>query len=196
MRLRAFGSTFVTLMLTSASAFAGIGLFSSPDGANCNANLQPFVQTPIYVLYLGHGGEAANGAEYRIDGMPGTFNSDYLATLQAAPNSNLNLGNGFDGTGHNVAFPEPQAFDGNGNLRLATYSMLIINSNFSVPPGTQLRVVARNPPTNALFNCPLITDGGFNMQCQAGGTMRLNGGPNCTVAVADRTWSQIRSMYR
>jgi hypothetical protein len=184
------------LMLTSASAFAGIGLFSTPDGASCNANLQPFVQTPIHVLYLGQAGPPANGAEYRIDGMPGTFSSDYLATLQPAPNSNLNLGNGFDGTGHNVAWPAPQAFDSNGNLLLATYNMLIINSNFSVPASTQLSVVARNPPTNALFNCPLITDAGFNLHCQAGGTMRLNGGPNCTVAVEDRTWSEIRSMYR
>ena len=142
---------------------------------------------------LGQGGPMANGAEYRIWGMPGTFGGTFTAMLTHAPGSNLNLGNGFDGTGHNVAWPAVQPFDANGNLLLATYTLTVLGS--SVPEGTVLRVSYRLPPVGH-FNCPLITDAGFDLICQAGGHMRVNGGPACTVAVQEHTWTEIRSLYR
>jgi len=194
MRLRVIATALVTLGLVSSSAFAGgIGLFSAADGSSCNLNMALYVPANIYVLYLGQGGPVANGAEYKIAGMPGTFGVTFIATLVNAPNSNLNLGNAFDGVGHNVAFPAVQPFDGNGNLLLATYSMVALAA---VPAGTLLEAGQRTPPTNALFPCPLITDVGFNLICQAGGDMRINGGVNCTVAVAEKTWTGVRNLYR
>ena len=194
MKLRAIGIMFSTLVLVAGGASAGgIGLFSAADGSNCNLNLPTYVSTPIYVLYLGQGSAQATGAEYSITGMPGTSGVNYIATLVNAPGSNLNLGNAFDGTGHNVAWPAPQPFDGNGNLLLATYNMLALQAT---PAGTVIRAFNRTPPTNASFVCPLITDAGFDLFCQSGGEMHINGGPTCDVAVDNRTWSEVRQLFR
>jgi hypothetical protein len=184
----------VALVLASAPGFAGIGIFSTPDGTNCNLTLLTGLPQPIYVLYLGEGGPMANGAEYRIEGMPGTLNVDYTATLTPGPGSNLTLGNAFDGLGHNVAWPAVQPFDGNGNLLLATYTLHWFSAP-AVPSGTILRVTYRQY-CPYVFCCPLITDAGFNLICQAGGHMRVNGGPPCTVAVQQRTWTEVRNLYR
>jgi hypothetical protein len=135
----------------------------------------------------------ANGVEYSVAGMPGTFGVTFTATLTHAPGSNLNLGNGFDGTGHNVAWPTVQPFDANGNLLAATYTLTLLGS--PVPEGTVLRVLPRMPP-NLEYPCALITDAGFNLICQARGHMRVNGGPACTVAVQEHTWTGVRSLYR
>jgi hypothetical protein len=46
----------VTLALVTclaSTASAGIGIFSTPDGTNCNLTLPPFTPKVIYVLYLG-----------------------------------------------------------------------------------------------------------------------------------------------
>jgi hypothetical protein len=193
MKLPILVTTIAAILLTGGSASAGIGIFSTPDGTNCNLTLLTGLPQPVYVLYLGEGGPMANGAEYRIDGMPGTFGVTYTATLTPGPGSNLSLGNAFDGTAHNVAWPAPQPFDGNGNLLLATYTLVWLSFP-AVPTGTILRVTYR-PPCHH-FCCPLITDASFNLICQAGGEMRVNGGPPCTVAVEQRTWTGVRNLYR
>ena len=195
MKHRTFAAVLVLLLAASAPALAGgIGIFSDPSGSNCNLTLPMYwPPTPVYVLYLGEGGPMATGVEYRIAGMPGVFGVAYIATLTPAPGSNLNLGNAFDGSGHNVAWPAPQPFDANGNLLVATYTM---TSMAPVPAGTVLDVVFRSPPCCGGFPCPLITDTSFNLICQAGGEMRVNGGPTCTVAVEQRTWTEVRNLYR
>jgi hypothetical protein len=185
--------TLVLVVFLSSTANAGIGIFSTPDGSDCNLNLPPFWLKSVYVLYLGQGGPMANGAEYRIAGMPGTFGVTFTATLTPAPGSIVNLGNAFDGTGHNVAWPAVQPFDANGNLLLATYALTVLGA--SVPAGTDLSVEGRNPPCNFCWG-PLITDAGFNLIWQDGGNMRVNGGPTCTVAVQEHTWTEIRNLYR
>lgn len=195
MKPRAIAIMMAILSLAAGNVFAsGIGIFSASDGSSCTATIPTFVQTPIYVIYV-QGATQATGAEYRIDGMPGMVNTDYLATLIPAPNSNLNLGSAFDGTGHVVAWPAPQTFDGNGNLLLATYNMLLLNANAAVP--ASLQIVMRNPPTNIMFPCPLIVKPDFNLECQPAGNLRLNDAGNpCFVGVEEATWTGIRNLYR
>ena len=96
----------VTTTLVHSAGAEHIGLFGTPDGSDCDVDLILYQPTLLYVLYFY--GPQASGAEYRITGMPGTLGVDYIATLVPAPGSNLNLGNAFDGTGHNVAWPSPQ----------------------------------------------------------------------------------------
>jgi hypothetical protein len=195
MKQHILSSGIVVLLLAARSASAGIGIFSDSDGSDCNLTLPNFVPTSIYVLYLGQGGPEANGAEYRIDGMPGTLGGTYIATLVNAPGSNLNLGNAFDGLTHNVGWPAPQPFDVNGNLLVATW--IVTNMGPPVPPGTNL--IVRGFPVPIEQPCPgspVVTDADFNIICQEGGEMRVNGGPPCTVAVEERTWTEVRSLYR
>ena len=191
---RSLAIAAVTLVLATGPAFAGIGIFSDPSGSDCNLTLPLGVPTQIYVLYLGEGGPMANGAEYRIAGMPGRFGVDYYAQQTHAPGSNLNLGNAFDGAGHNVAWPAAQPFDSNGNLLLATYTLVSLTA--PVPAATILEVTHRNPPFDPFFQCPLITDARYSLLCQSGGKMRVNGGPRCSVAVEQRTWTEVRNLYR
>lgn len=194
-----FRLLFACLILVSlapTSTFAqSIGVFSVPDGTSCTMTLTPFVVKPLYVLYTGQGGPQATGAEYRITGFPGTLGTDFVATLQNAPGSNINLGNAFDGAGHNVAWPSVRPFDAYGNLLCATYSMLVINPGLPVANVT-LHVERRNPPTNGDFQCPLITDSGFNLVCVGGGTGYVNSANDCTVAVDEKTWTGVRNLYR
>jgi hypothetical protein len=196
MRLRVIATALVTLVFASSSAFAGgIGIFSSTTAGSCNLTMLDGAGGSLYVFYLPQGGPAANGAEYKIEGMPGVIFDDWLLTLQPATGSNVNLGTAFDGTGHNVAWPAPQAFDGNGNLRLARW-IFSFEPHMVVPAGTVLQVTQRTPPNNLAFPCPLVTDAAFNLHCQAGGMARVNGGPSCTVAVEDKTWTGVRNLYR
>jgi hypothetical protein len=194
--LRTIATCIVLMSLAPASTFAqSIGVFTVPDGTSCAMTLTPFVSKPLYVLYRGQGGANATGAEYRITGFPGTLGSDFVATLTNAPGSNINLGNAFDGTGHNVAWPSAQPFDANGNLLCATYSMLVINPGLPVANVT-LTVERRNPPTNNDYLCPLITDSGFNLVCVVGGNGYVNSANDCTVAVDETTWTGVRNLYR
>ena len=195
MKQRILSSGIVVLFLAAGSASAGIGIFSDPAGSDCNLTLPNSVPTLVYVLYMGEGGPQATGAEYSIAGMPGTFGVTFTADLINAPGSNLNIGNPFDGTAHAVGWPTPQPFDLNGNLLVATW--IVTNVGAPIPPGTILTVTGRplyyEPPC---WGSPLVNDAEFELICQEGGEMIINGGPSCTVAVEERTWTEVRSLYR
>jgi hypothetical protein len=134
--------------------------------------------------------------------MPGTLGQTFTADLMNAPGSNLNLGHAFDehaasvlDAAHWVAWPAPQAFDANGNLLLATW--ILTNMGAPIPLGTTLTV--KGHPLFVDQPCPgspVVTDVDFRRICQEGGEMRVNGGPSCTVAVEERTWTGVRSLYR
>jgi hypothetical protein len=196
--LLALATNMVVLAcLIAGNTAAGIGVYARPNPScpSCEQHISipPLVSTPIYVVYSG-GAPRAWGAEYRISGLGGVYGVNFIATLIAAPGSNLNLGNAFDGIGHNVAWPEPQDFDANGNLLLATYQILLLSA-----PATDcnqvLTITNRNPPTNFSYPCPLIVDAGLNYLCMSGGTAWVNRG-DCPVTVEARTWTQVRNLYR
>jgi hypothetical protein len=191
--------TVLTLALLCVPAICaagppGLGIFADIDGADCNVTIVPFQFCWLHVLYLGHGGPNATGAEYSIQGFPGVFGVDYLCDLFAAPGSNLNLGNAFDGIGHNVAWPEPQAFDVNGNLLCASYRFLVLNSGLALD-GVTLRPACRYPPWQFCWG-PLITDANFNLIFVAPGEAHVNAPGSCTVAVTPVTWTGVRNLYR
>ena len=189
-------NTLAMLMLASTSSYAGIGVFSTSDASDCNLTIASFEPGTLYVIYLRAGGPQAMRAEYRIIGMPGTFGVSFTAVLTPAPGSNFNSGNAFDGTGHIVGWPEPQPFDANGNLLLATYT--ITNLGAAVPPATWLRVTTMSPPVGlcGYYGVPLVMDAESKATCVSGGTMDLGGGSACIVAIEPHTWSEVRSLYR
>jgi hypothetical protein len=143
--------------------------------------------------------------------MRGELGVDYLTTLVPAPGSNINIGSAFGSgdSGHNVAWPDVQSFDSNGNLLLATWCITLLSSLTWEAP-TTLVVRHREPPTNASFPCPLVVTADFGLECVAGGEMyintpncgwhpsepRTNAAPPCVVAVEEETWSRVRTLYR
>jgi hypothetical protein len=78
------------------------------------------------------------------------------------------------------------------------------SSPFGMPssPGTRrIRVVPGNPPSNPMQNCPLLVFCNypdFDATCVTGGEFILSPAPpnTCTVAVEDKTWGTVKSLYR
>jgi hypothetical protein len=190
--------TVVAAGFSVAHGAAWIGIYTAQthmDKEWC-ITLTPFTPKTIYVYYVSTGDfPQATGAEYKIDGMPGVFGSDYVGSLINAPGSNVNLGSGFDGTGHNVAWPVVQPFDANGGLLLASYSLLVFNPDLPID-GVHLTITQRTPPNNLAFPCPLITDAGFLLYCTGGLSAAINDPGFCVDAVESKSWSEIRSLYR
>jgi hypothetical protein len=184
-------------------ASQGIGLFSDTGAASCNITMTPFVFANVYVIQLNPqidvtpstGAPGTTGVEYLVTGMPGTLGVDWLANAIPGPGTPLTLGNPVALPGRNVAWSSPRTGT-DGKLLIDTIQFLIVNTQLTIAPGTILKVVARTPPSNHSFDCPLFTDSLFQLHCVPGGEMRVNGGPDCTVAVENVTWSQIRHMYR
>jgi len=193
--------TAVTVLAAAFSAAYGaawIGIYTAMTHADKQwcITMAPFTPSTIYLYYVSTGDfPQANGAEYKITGMPGVVGTDFVATLTSGPGSNLNLGTAFDGIGHNCAWPAPQQFDANGGLLLCSYSILVFNPGLAIN-GARLTVTNRTPPTNANFVCPLITDAGFELHCVGGLTAAINDPGFCVDAVQAKSWSEVRSLYR
>lgn len=193
-----FAITTLAAAFSTVHGAGWIGIYSAQTHADREwcFTVAPFTPVNLYIYYVQTGDfPQANGAEYKIEDMPGTFGVSYIANLINGPGTNLNLGNAFDGTGHNGAWPAPQPFDANGGLHVATYSLVVLDLSLPIN-GVRLRVSNRTPPTNAAFECPLITDAGFNLHCVGGLTAALNDPPFCVDAVDSKSWSEIRTLYR
>lgn len=176
-----------------------IGVFSTQThqaNERC-VTVDPFVFVQLYVYYIHVTGTGIpiTGAEYKITGLPGTKDVDYVVTLINAPGSNLNLGNAFDGTGHIVAWPSNQMSQNDGIL-LATYSLLVTNAALIPPTGAILEVTNRTPPTNVLFPCPLLVKADFTLECVMPLQSAVNNAEFCITAVNEQTWSEVRNLYR
>ena len=69
-----------------------------------------------------------------------------------------------------------------------------------IPANTYLSVIAGDPPGDMTFRCPLFTlcDAPFfTIVCGTGGEFIINPAErDCTVAVEEQTWSEVKSLYR
>ena len=191
MKLRVMTSLVLALCLAVGSANASsIGVFFAADGNDCDADgVMPFAPFNIYILAL-LGGDAAaqgiTGAEFLLQGVdPGWFN-----TITPGPGSNLQLGSPIVAPGYNIAWPGCQP---GPTVTLASIQSLAL----APVTGRTLQILARNPPTNPMFNCPLVTlcDPSFTKLCVPGGEAFLNRGVPCTVGVSPSTWTQVKGLY-
>jgi len=192
MKFRAIASLVMALCLAASANASSISVYSAPDGTNCNFNTAAFTPFSIYVIAI-LGGDAAGGgitgAELRLTNV----DSAWFNTVVANPAANLTLGSPIDATGGNIAFPSCQT---GGQITLYTINSLAL----STPTSRILGVVARNPPSNINFNCPLVTlcDANFTSLCVRGGEAFMNraGSPPCTVGVEQKSWSGVKELFK
>jgi hypothetical protein len=192
MKVRFIASLVMALCFAVSANASSIGVFSDPAGASCNFNVQPFTPFSIYIIATLAGDAAAagiTGAELRLTNVdPAWFN-----TVTPGPGSNLSLGSPIDAVGGNIAWPACQT---TGTVLLYSISSLAL----SLPSGRILGVVARNPPSNINFNCPLISqcDAAFTLFCVRHGEAFLNlaGVPPCNVGVAQKSWSGVKQLFQ
>jgi hypothetical protein len=192
MKVRVIASLVMALCLAGSASASSIGVFFDTGATDCDTAIPQNSGFTIYIIAILGGDAGSNGmtgAEYRMVGNdPGWF-----ANYTPGPGSNLALGTPIDGVGANVAWPSCQN-PGNGMLLLGTIS------GFSPAPPLErtLRVQPRNPPTNLLFNCPLVTlcDAEFTKLCVAGGEAFVNRpGVTCTVGVEPSSWTKVKGLY-
>ena len=176
--------------LVAARAHAqSIGIFFDPQGASCSATIPSGGTGTMFIMSVLGGGVAGGttGAEFRVDGFP----SAWFANIVPSPASNLQIGSPLSGVGCNIAFPMCQT----GSVVLL-YTVSFFASTQVV--NQYVRCLARNPPLNPSFPCPLMTRCGFpfDIVCGTGGEGILNPtGSGCTVAAEPATWSRVKRLY-
>jgi hypothetical protein len=103
--------------------------------------------------------------------------------------------------GVNIAWPNCQLIDGNGNVLLYTISIFVTDAGLAAEHTMQVQ--KRNPSTNEAEDpCQLINNCNFpffDAICVGGGTAYLNHSnpqtPCVPVAVAEKTWSEVKNLY-
>lgn len=177
----------------------------------------------VYALLQGASGIGITGAEYRIEvGPNGNADPGWLFSEVFDPSATV-IGVGAinpvdpQPRGVNVAWGTCQVGDGS---KVLLETIQILNLGCSTDE-LRLRVAKHSSSANQFFQCPLFTlcdDPVFtkvclgsnittcrnpeppfpnNASCSTSGEAYLNPGPgrNCTVAVAQKTWSTVKSMY-
>ena len=199
-----------------------IGVFADAAGTSCCATAPTFVPTTLYVIAV-LGGQLSGGitgAEFRLvfESMTGYLPPSFAANPQAG----VVIGNPIDTTpadpndpyGLNIAFSECQGANAGDHVLLGTVS--IINLGTGAPSDITVR---RKLPPQGVLDCPVLVDcvfPFFNQYCLTIQTPDVPPGdpygepvifkstlnkpcdtPNCgAIAVAPRTWSSVKDLYR
>ena len=132
------------------------------------------------------------GAEFRVTGLPST----------AIPPAIEFFNNPAVTLGLNVADGVAVAYNGclgeGSSSPIPLGRILLVSLN---PVGEHLLTVERSStPSHPNFLCPLLTlcDPPFYLvvACASGGQAFLNSSRDCTVAVEERSWSQVKQLYK
>jgi hypothetical protein len=186
------------LALASAGSAGEIGIYASPDCSGCTIAIPPRGGTgTVYVNVLNDGsppivyGQVC-GASFRITGLPELW----FADVRSSPDHAV-AGDPFGPEGSTILFYGDGCSAGRC-VNLFTVTLTVIVPRSDVHPR-----VAPGPPTHwPGFDCPRVhfPNGPIDpqFQCYPGGEILVNpeNDPPCTVSVATRTWSGVRSLYR
>jgi hypothetical protein len=180
---------FIAIAAASASA-QSIGIFFDPGAASCSGAIQAGTTRRLYIIALlqGPNVNSITGAEFRVTGLPAGWG--VISTRN--PASNIQIGDPFDATGVNLAFPLcVQEF-------LAPLFTVDLTATSSVS-NHYLTIQPRNPPANPDFACSLVVRCGptFSLVCAGGGAAIINPtGPGCTVGVEPASWSRVKNLFK
>lgn len=204
-----------------------IGIFADTGLAACQTNLPCGGVTILYVygLLAGASNMGIRGAEYGIaQSNPGdyTFGEASGAGINVTIGSSTQIGGGIV-LGYPACETGTTDMDSHPGSAVLLQRLVVQAADCPATPGeNRLTVIARNPPTNQYFRCPLfvICDADFSLYClgqnvtfiecpfppagnfsclqSSSGEFLLNpgSGSSCTVAVQDKTWSGMKELYK
>jgi hypothetical protein len=202
----ALSVAMVAMAFGSAGAVApgSIGIYADLQGTSCNITAPLYVSTDFYILampdvpgtFVG-----VNGEEFRVIGLPATAG---IITVTPNPLANVILGSpldqgGAEPQGVNIAWPNCQLIDGNGIVLLYTISIFVTAAENAA--NLELELTKRRPSTNEQNNpCPLINNCNFPFYtavCIVAAKAFLNhtSPGDCVVAVQQKTWGEVKSLY-
>lgn len=214
-------TSLALLVFATSPSFAvngDIGIFADQGQAICATDLALQQPLTLYVYAQLKGGSLGGitGVEYRISQSAVT---DWSITEDLNPaNADLVFGTAIGvNAGLNLAWAQCQT---TGPILLETIEIVDLSGNFAGVSNT-LRVEAHSNPSNQFFRCPLFVlcdDPVFTKLClgsnittevcpfppgalacfeSTSGEFFINPpqGFDCTVAVSEKTWSQVKSLY-
>jgi hypothetical protein len=198
-----------------------IGVFSDVAGTQCCSTIPLFAPTTLHVMAFLGGATAPgiSGAEFRLEFSQSPTMAGSVS-FSASPTASLTIGNPLDFTpnqdppmgqaeGLNIAWNMCQGTGGGGVL-VGDVNVIF----FAAPlPPLEILTKRRNPPGNALFDCPLLTlcdPPAFTKVCLTipsgahGESVNFRSGinlPSCDsncvpVAVSQNNWSAVKGLYR
>jgi len=174
----------------SASA-QDIGIFADLGSASCNIAALPSTATNFYINVIGSAG--ITGTEVKVQHNLDIAGLSIFITPFANPLSSVSLGDIFGPEGGNIAFSGCQVGPSINLYRIQTLSLSPTANNDQL-----LSIVAKTPPSNVNFDCPLINlcdDPQFTAVCVAGGAAWMNSTNDCTVAVEEKTWGEVKNLF-
>lgn len=190
------------LLLVSAPASAQyIGIFLDPNASSCAADVGPAPRVDLHLIaVLGGDVPELTGTEFRIVGAPESWTPQNVLWVPDVE-SVFSVGNPifpnhpYDEGGVAVIFSTCQT---GGTSHRVTLGRIVLLG----PPtadNVHLKVV-----TTGIYGsrvpCPAVTRcdaPAFSYACVGGGEVVLNGPApaSCQVAVEERTWTSIKSLY-
>ena len=182
----------LVLLATVTQSFAGtIVVAWDQEGLVCEQSVPAGTAGTLYLLahltdihVMG-----TTGAEFRLDGFPPEWQ---VVHVTPNPQATVVIGNPLTG-GCNIAFPECQT----GTNGIA----LLYRVDFFAVTAVVERVLSvrgHSQPSNPDFPCPLlqICDICFCVICGAGGTAAIDYPGYCSVGAEQRSWTEVRALYR
>jgi hypothetical protein len=129
------------------------------------------------------------GAEFRLDGFPPEWQ---VVSVTPNPQANVVLGNPLTG-GCNIAFPACQT--GTNGIALL-YTVEFVATAAVVE--RILSVRGHSTPSNPNFPCPqlMLCEFCFCFVCGPGTTAAIDYPGYCSVGVQQRSWTEVRALYR
>jgi hypothetical protein len=203
--LMLFAAALCCLVSLAQAQEASIAVYLDEAGTTCNGQTASgIINGSVWVNLDGAAAGGITGAEFRVDptmGYGGAFFNGYTASV--TPDAPITIGNPFSEGGTNGGFTSCQTAS---RVRLMTFQLIDMTETSDV----WLNVRQHAFPPNYTFQCALLTlcDAPVFTKVCVGGTGNeihwysivnpTNGAASdcAPVSVAEKTWSEIKSLYR
>lgn len=176
-----------------AATSPSIGVFLDRNCTMCSGTATLLVPFTFYIAArLEPSLDGISGAEFRVLGLPASWNTIYVPMVVEPSPGLLVVGDPF-GSGVNVAFASGCSSTG-GCVPLFTCYV----TPFATEPNVRMSIRFRPTPWNCgALCCPILwrcDPPEYTVMCVLGGEAVFNG-PPCTVGVEQATWTQVRRLY-
>jgi hypothetical protein len=193
MKLRVIATLVAVMAFGVGSASAqSIGVFADTGSASCNITAGAFVAVDFYINAVGTGvlpsGGGIRAAEFQL---LNTLEPGTILNPTPAPGSTP-AGPGPTAGGVAIAFGTCQT-----GPSVLLYTVQLVFLQATNVTGT-LAIAQHTTPSNANFECVVMNlcdDPVFTSVCVSGGEASVNGLFDCNVAVEDKTWSDVKSLF-
>jgi hypothetical protein len=200
-----------------------VGVFQDAAATQCCMTAPAFTPTTLHIVAVLGGALSSGmtGAEFRLVFEPAIDPSKYSISFSASPTAAVIIGSPICNAcadpntfGLNIAWADCQGAAAGDKVEIGTLTVINLVAPPGTAPGMAISVRRKSPPNTAQFDCPLMVDCNrpeYNIWCLTLQTSELPSepiifnsslnlpcdAPTCgVVAVAEKTWSSVKGLYR